>query len=134
MPLTIKTYIDLAVGLAVIALVVFAGWEYDQRKLDAAALAAQAQTVTQLQQGLAQLQQGQHNSDVAIQAVAASAVVNNQHAATVRQRVVTMGKSDASVQSWLDTRGPVNLCVLDDTCAPSGVASGAVSGAASAVR
>lgn len=130
----LKTYIDIAIAAAVVALLVFAGWEYDQRKLDADKLATAQGQVTQLQAGLTQLQAGIDASNAAIAGVAASQAAATVHASTVRQRVVTMGKNDATIQKWLDTRLPAGGCMLDDTCT-GGIAPGATIGSpAAAVR
>lgn len=131
---TARLYIDLAVVVLVVGLLVFCGWEYDQRKLDADKITAAQATVTQLQQGLTQLQAGVDASNAAISAVAASAAVNAQHGSAVRQRVVAMGNNDVTVQKWLDARLPADGCMLDDTCGNGAAASGAVSSASSAVR
>lgn len=134
MPLTIKTYVDIAVALAVVALLLFAGWEYDQRKLDADKLTAAQGQVTQLQAGLTQLQAGIEASNAAIAGVAASQAAVTGHASTVRQRVVTMGKNDATIQKWLDTRLPADGCMLDDTCTDGVAASATIGSPAAAVR
>jgi hypothetical protein len=133
-PTTIKLYFDIAVGLLIAGLVVFAGWQYDQRKLDADKLdklgtAMSAQTAV-----LAQLQAGQQASDAAVVAVAASQAAATQHGSAVRQRVVTMGNSNATIQHWLDTPLPVGGCMLDDTCANGGVAGATIGSSASAVH
>lgn len=133
MPLTIKTYIDIAIGLLVVGLMVFAGWEYDQRKIDAGKMEAQAKQVDQLQQGLTRLQQGQAASDQAINNMEDAMLKGTTHAATVRQRVVTMGNDDEKVRSWLDGALPPAGCMLDDTCRTAAAASPALSGSAPAL-
>lgn len=127
----VKLWFDIGVGILIAGLVVFAGWQYDQAKLARKDTAAATLAMTQLQQGLAQLQQGQRADTAAIRATAASQAVVVQHAATVRQRVVTMGNNDASVQTWLDARVPGAGCMLDDTCG-TGAAAGTTQRSASA--
>lgn len=134
MPVNVKLYFDLVVGLLIAGLVVFAGWQYDQAKLARKdTLAAQA-AMTQLQEGLAQLQRGQEADKAAVVAVAASQAVATKHAVTVRQRVVTMGNDDAKLQAWLDGAVPGTGCLLDDTCPANAAGAHADSVPASAVR
>ena len=130
---TIKGYIDLAVGILVLLLIVACGWFYDQHKLDESKAEAAAKTVAQLQQGLAQLQQGQTASNEAINNMEDALLHQGAHAATIRQRVVTMGNDDATVQKWLDAPLPVNGCMLDDTCPASAAAGTTQRGAAAAL-
>ena len=131
---TIKLYAELAVAAAVLGLVVFAGWQYDQAKLARKDTAAAVEAMTQLQRGLDSLQAGQRADSAAIQAMAASQAVVSQHAAVVARRVVTMGNSDAKVQTWLDAAVPGTGCLLDDTCPASGAVSATVGGTSAPVR
>lgn len=131
---TAKLYIDLAVAALILGLVVFAGWQYDQAKLARKDTAAATAAMTQLQQGLVQIQAGQAASDEAIQSMSARLDVAGAHATTVARRVVTMGNSDATIQKWLDTPLPAGGCMLDDTCGGAGPASTAQRGPAAVVR
>lgn len=113
---TIKLYVDIGVAVLVLCLVGFAGWEYDQRKLDADKLDKLGDTLTATQGALTQLQEGQRADTAAIQAVAASAAQVAQHGSVVRQRVATMEASDAKIHDVLSMVLPVGGCMLDDTC------------------
>jgi hypothetical protein len=118
----------------VVALVVFAGWQHEQAKLARKDAEAAAAAMTQLQQGLVQLQQGQAADSAAIQSMVASQAEAVHHASTIRQRVVTMGNSDERVQKWLDSALPDGGCMLDDTCPAGSAASAAQRGPAPALR
>lgn len=130
----VKLYFDIAVGVLIAGLVVFAGWQYDQAKLARKDRAAATAAMTQLQAGLAQLQQGQQASDQAIAAMADQLTAAGAHASTVRQRVVTMGNSDAAIQKWLDSPLPAGGCMLDDTCSNGSASSTAQHGPVAAVQ
>lgn len=129
----IKLYFDVAIGVAILLLVGFAGWQYDQAKLARKDAEASAAAMTQLQQGLASLQAGQQASDESIAAMAAAMAQSSAHATTVRRRVVTMGNDDANVQKWLDAPLPAGGCLLDDTCGATGAASAPQRGASAAL-
>lgn len=133
MPLTIKAYLDIAVAVGIAALLVFAGWEYDHRKLADARADAVSQQLTVVQQGLQQVQQGVAASDRAIAAMAASQAALGQHATTVRQRVQTMEAKNAQVHDVLSVALPADGCLLDDTCERN-AASAPERGVASTVR
>lgn len=131
---TVKLYFDIAIGVLIVGLVVFAGWQYDQRKLDADKLDKLATSMSAQTAVLTQLQAGQQASDAAVVAVAASQAAATQHGSVVRQRVVMMGNNDANVQKWLDAPVPGVGCMLDDTCSNGGNAGPAIGRAASAVH
>jgi hypothetical protein len=73
------------------------------------------------------LQQGVDASNAAILAMDVSLNRVAAKAATVRERVITMERNDATVRSFLDTPLPPGGCMLDDTCSTAG--SGAESSA-----
>ena len=131
---TFKLYFDIAVGLLIVGLVVFAGWQYDQRKLTDAKMDRLGDQLTATQGVLTQLQQGQAADTAAIQSMAASQALVAQHGSVVRQRVVTMGKNDDKVRTWLDTLLPADGCMLDDTCPGRAVANPPVGGASAALH
>ena len=135
MPLTIKGYVDIAIAILVVALIVTCGFLWDRHKLDADKLDKLNGDLSATRGVLAQLQEGQQADSAAIAAVAASQVVNAQHGSVVRQRVITMGQQNDALRKWLDTRIPSDrACLLDDTCAAGQAsASSAVAGVASAV-
>ena len=63
------------------------------------------------------LQQGVDASNEAIVTMNESLRKVERKAVTVRERVITMERNDASVKAFLDTPLPANGCMLDDTCA-----------------
>lgn len=131
---TVKLYGAIAVLLAVFGLVLFAGYEYDARKDDMAALLAVQGQVSTLQGNLKAVQAGQAADTAAIATLAASQAAVTIHATAVRQRVATMKGNDDAVRAWLDTVGPPSLCMLDDTCTGAGAVPATIGGAASSVR
>lgn len=133
MPLTIKGYIDIAIAVLVIGLIVTAGWLYDQHKADGLRLDAAEKTQEQQAQQLRSLQQGAAASDEAINNMEDALLHQGVHAAAVRQRVVNMGNDDAAVSKWLDTVLPPGGCMLDDTCPASADAGSAQRGPAAAL-
>lgn len=130
---TAKLYFDIGIGVCILLLIGFAGWQYDQAKLARKDTAAATAAMAQLQQGLAQLQQGQDASNQAITAMAGQLTAAGAHATTVRQRVVKMGNSDAKVESWLDASLPTGGCMLDDTCGNGGAGVATERGVAASV-
>ena len=130
---SIKLYFDLAIGVLILGLVVFAGWQYDQAKLARKDTEAANAAMTQLHQGLEQLQAGQQASNDSINTMVARLDAASTHAGTVARRVVTMGNSDANVQKWLDTPLPAGGCMLDDTCSGGAAASAPQRGVAASV-
>lgn len=130
---TAKLYFDIGIGVCILLLIGFAGWQYDQAKLARKDAAAAGVAMTQLQAGLTQLQQGQEASNQAITAMADQLTAAGAHATTVRQRVVSMGNSDATIQHWLDTPLPVGGCMLDDTCGNGGAGVATQRGAPASV-
>lgn len=131
--LPIKTYIDIAIGLLVVGLIVTAGWLYDQHKADGLRLDAAEKTQEQQAQQLRSLQAGHAASDEAINNMEDALLHQGVHATAVRQRVVNMGANDATVQTWLDAALPAGGCMLDDTCPASTAASAAQRGPAAAL-
>lgn len=131
---TVKLYGGIAALLALLALVVFAGYQYDQRKLDDAKMDKLGVVIQAQTAALTQLQAGVDASNVAIVALAASQSQVAQHGGMVRARVTTLRNSNDAIRSYLDTALPPNGCLLDDSCSPASGAAEAVSSAASAVR
>lgn len=127
-----KLYLDIAVGVLILGLLAFAGWEYDQRKLDADQLHTVGVQLSQQAAVLTQLQQGVQASNDAIKSMSELQTRAAVHGSAVRQRVVTMGNSNAAIHDWLSTSLPPGGCLLDDTCANGGSAEPAI-GSASAV-
>lgn len=131
---TVKLYATGAVIILVLLLVGFAGWEYDQRKLDAEKLDKLSGVVNTQAETIRTVQVGQAADSAAINAVAASQASISLHGTTVRQRVQTLRSNDNAMRVYLDTALPPNGCLLDDTCPAGNGASAAIGGAASAVH
>lgn len=116
----IKLYFDIAVGILIVCILGFAGYQYDQAKQERAATAAMGVQLTATQGVLASLQQGVQASNDAIHDMGVSLSATSVHQGVVARRVVTMGKNDAKIGTWLDGVVPGTGCLLDDTCTDTG--------------
>jgi hypothetical protein len=96
--------------LALIALLAgYGAWQ-------AGKAATALEKVDAMQQQLTALQAGVQASNDAIEGLHESMGTLARKAVTIRERVISMERNDASVRAVLDVPLPPDGCLLDDTC------------------
>ena len=103
--------------LACIALLAgYGAWQSNKAAAALEKVDALSTQLTALQAGVDASNEAIRNMDVVLERVARKAV-------TVRERVITMERNDATVRAFLDIPVPANGCMLDDSCTTAGAAS-----------